>query len=129
MNSSFQKRELSGTTVIDAEGEMTLLQGRIELGKEIRSVTSGNLLINFMKVKFIDSSVVGGLLDGFLCTTGRNNKFALCSIENVVSYNGRSMIKLLELSQLSSVLKVYADEASAIQAFHACECCGQKLPR
>ena len=78
---------------------------------EIKSTGLAKVLADFSDVEYIDSTGIGfliGLYTSILKTDGGD--FALASV-------GRRVRDVLDLTRLSSIIPIYANEAAALESF------------
>jgi anti-sigma B factor antagonist len=102
----------SGTaTVVDVTGDITLYNSPevrkvlLELLKEKRSP---RVIVNMLKVKYIDSAGVASLVEGLKISRDLKSTFALYGLS-------RTAREVLELTRLIKVFEVYNSEEEALQ--------------
>jgi len=106
-------RQRGDVTVLDLAGRLTVGLGDLALRDAVRgalAVGARNLLLNFGAVQTIDSTGMGELVSAYTAATARGARLKLCSIPAPDR-------QLLHRMNLLSVLDVYDDEESAIDAF------------
>lgn len=108
-------RDVGDVAIIDMQGRITLGEGSTALRERVRQLVDKGqrkILLNLHNVGYIDSSGLGELVKAY--TTVRNHGGHL----KLVDVSER-VLDLLQLTRLHLVLEIEADEASAMQAFHA----------
>jgi len=96
------ERENGDTTILDLEGNLIMGGGSKKFGQEIRRLVEAgktNILLDFGKVKYIDSSGVGELVSSVeaINSAGGNLKLSNLSpkVEDVISLSGvRSLFEI-----------------------------------
>jgi anti-sigma B factor antagonist len=105
-------RHVNGAAVIDISGRITLGEGNALLREAVRGlIESGHrhIVLNLAEVQYMDSSGLGELVKTH--TTVRNNGGEL----RLVNLNNR-VNDLLQMTRLSAVFDIAADEATAIRS-------------
>lgn len=106
-------RNIEEITVIDVTGRITLGDGSSRLREVVGSlIDSGNLklLLNLHGVGYIDSSGLGELVRTYTSVRNRGGHVKLVNPSKRVH-------DLLQMTHMTAVFDVQADEASAIQSF------------
>lgn len=106
-------RHTNGIAIIDVRGRITVTEGTLQLREIVRElVDQGHrkVLLNLHEVGYVDSSGMGELV---MTLTSMRNAGGQLKLVNV-SHRVQS---LLELTRLSTVFDIQADEASAIHSF------------
>ena len=67
-----------------------------------------NVIVNLMKTKYCDSSGLSALLVGNRLVNASEGSFIICDLQPSVK-------KMIEISQLHTVLNITADEPSAVE--------------
>lgn len=67
-----------------------------------------NVIVNLMKTKYCDSSGLSALLVGNRLVKASEGSFIICDLQPSVK-------KMIEISQLHTVLNITADEPSAVE--------------
>jgi anti-sigma B factor antagonist len=105
-----QKRQNGETTILDLEGDIIMGGGSAKLREavtELKRTDKKNILLNFQKVRYLDSSGTGELIS--LCRSFEESGGNL-KISNL----SPKVEEVLTLSSLLPILDVYDDEASAL---------------
>jgi anti-sigma B factor antagonist len=104
----------SGTiTILEPIGRITLGDGDQELGEAVRGLLADGvrqILINFSRVAYLDSSGIGELVGCYTSLLNRGGELKLCGM------NSRTF-DLMKLTSLHSVFDVRDTEAEALAAF------------
>lgn len=107
---NIQERQSGETTILDLEGDVIMGGGSAKLREAVAELTrndKNNILLNFQKVKYLDSSGTGEIVS--LCKSfeksGGNLKLSNLSPK---------VEEVLALSSILPILDVYDDEASAL---------------
>jgi anti-sigma B factor antagonist len=113
MSVTFNEREVSGVTIFDIAGRITLGDGNNELRNHVNKALDGgkkNLLLNLSELSYLDSSGVGTLVG---CFTSAQNRGANLKLLNLT----KKMKDLLAITKLLTVFETFDDEQSAVQSF------------
>jgi anti-anti-sigma factor len=105
-----QERQKGNVTILDLEGNVIMGGGSARLREAISRLIKENkteILLNFEKVRYIDSSGAGELLSGFGSLNEIGGKLKLVSLTPKVR-------EVLKLSSILPILDVYDDETSAL---------------
>jgi anti-sigma B factor antagonist len=106
-------REIDAVTIVDLTGTFMLGGSSGVLRKAILDLTSkrkSKIILNFRDVTSIDSSGVGELVAAYTEIKRVEGRVRLLSPPKKVR-------DMLEITQLSKVFQVYADETSALGSF------------
>lgn len=106
-------RRVEDIVIIDVAGRITLGEGNVmlrDVARELLQEGHRKILLNLHEVGYIDSAGLGELVKTY--TTVRNQGGAL----KLVSLSKRVQ-DLLQMTKLSAVFDIQADEASAIHSF------------
>jgi len=106
-------REVSGVTILDLSGKITLGEGSVQLREALRSLlgkVQKNILLNLGDVNYIDSSGLGELVTAFSILKKQRARIKLLNLT-------RKVHDVLQLTKLYTVFDVYENEASAIGSF------------
>lgn len=107
-------RERDGVTILDPKGKITIGRGDVALRESVYSVLangSKNILINFGKVKRVDSSGLGELVASHEHVKGRGGKLKVTNLPS-------SIVELMAVTALMTVIDVFEDEDTAVAAFN-----------
>jgi anti-sigma B factor antagonist len=110
---TFNSREVSGVTIIDVSGRITLGAGNMELREHVnKAIDSGgkNILLNLAELSYMDSSGVGTLVG---CYTSAQNRGAQLKLLNLT----KKMTELLAITKLLTVFDTFEDEQKAVSSF------------
>ncbi len=113
MTASFASRRVSGVTIIDVTGRITL--GAPSHG--LREAISGamkdgatNILLNLAGVDYLDSSGIGELVGGVRSTKAQGVTLKLLGVSKRIQ-------DLLKLTKVLPLFECFSDEAGAIAGF------------
>ncbi|REJ82600.1 MAG: anti-sigma factor antagonist [Acidobacteria bacterium] len=107
------KREISGVTVLDLKGKITIGVGDVALRDAVQeAVNSGatKILLNMEGVGTIDSSGIGEIVSAYTTVTNRGGKIKLCALPPKVA-------DILQITQLITVFDVLDDVDEGVQSF------------
>lgn len=107
-----EKKHRDGFTVIYVEGLIKLGESAEFFSQALENVLkneSGNVMIDFTKIDYIDSTGIGELV-GYL------GKFSNQNRKLILINPSERILKLLKLAKLDSVFKIYSTEEEAIGA-------------
>lgn len=110
---TFNVREVSGVTIIDVSGRITLGETNMALREHVnKAVDSGSksILLNLAELNYMDSSGVGTLVG---CYTSAQNREAKLKLLNLT----KKMTELLAITKLLTVFDTFDDEQKAIASF------------
>ena len=113
MSMKTSTRQVSGVTVVDLSGRITLGEGSVLLRDLVRDlVTKGQrkILLNLGDVTYIDSSGIGELVSAFTTVRNQGGELKLLNLTKKVH-------DLLQITKLYTVFDVKDDEAAAVAAF------------
>jgi anti-sigma B factor antagonist len=106
-------RQVSGITVVDLSGRITLGEGSTVLRETVKDLLSKGqrkILLNLGDVTYIDSSGIGELVSAFTSVRNQGGELKLLNLTKKVH-------DLLQITKLYTVFDIKDDEAAAIQAF------------
>ena len=106
-------REIGSVTIVDLSGMFMLGESSAVLRQAILDLTGkrqSKIVLNFRDVTSIDSAGVGELVAAYAEIKRIEGRVRLLNPPKKVS-------DILELTQLSRVFQVYADEPSALRSF------------
>ena len=110
-----ETRQVEDVTVVDVSGRITLGEGNVMLREIVRQLVEAGhkkIAMNLHEVGYVDSSGLGELVKAY--TTVRNHGGQLKLVNP-----SKRVQDLLQMTKLSAVFSIEADEASAIQSFSA----------
>jgi anti-sigma B factor antagonist len=106
-------RQVSGITVVDLSGRITLGEGSTVLREAVKDLLAKGqrkILLNLGDVTYIDSSGIGELVSAFTSVRNQGGDLKLLNLTKKVH-------DLLQITKLYTVFDIKDDEAAAIQAF------------
>jgi len=106
-------RQVSGVTVVDMSGRITLGEGSVILREAVKDLLAKGqkkILLNLGDVSYIDSSGIGELVSAFTSVRNQGGELKLLKLTKKVH-------DLLQITKLYTVFDIKDDEAAAIQAF------------
>ncbi len=107
---NIEERQNGDTTILDLEGDVIMGGGSAKLRQTISELLKADkteLLLNFQKVRYIDSSGTGELISVSQSLNEIGGNLKLTNLSPKVE-------QVLALSSLLPILDVYDDEASAL---------------
>lgn len=106
-------REVSGVSVLDLKGKITLGEGSVQIRDAIRGLVGKgkkSILLNLGDVSYIDSSGLGELVGAYTTAKNQGAELKLLNLTKKVH-------DLLQLTKLYTVFEAYDDETTAIASF------------
>ena len=113
MSMKLATRDVSGVTIVDLSGKITLGEGGVTLREEVRKLLaagSKKILLNLAEVNYIDSSGLGELVSAYTAVKNAGGELKLINLTSKVR-------DLLVITKLVTVFDVKDDEASAVSSF------------
>jgi anti-sigma B factor antagonist len=113
MSMKVTERQVSGVTILDFSGRITLGDESALLRNTIRDVVSGgtrNLLLNLSQVPFIDSSGIAELVNAIVAVRREGGDVKLLNLT-------RKVRDTVEILKLATIFELFDDEAAAVKAF------------
>jgi anti-sigma B factor antagonist len=110
---TFNTREVSGVTVIDVSGRITLGESNMALREQVnKAIDAGSksILLNLAELNYMDSSGVGTLVGCYTSAQNRNAKLKLLNLT-------KKMTELLAITKLLTVFDTFDDEQKAVSSF------------
>ncbi len=108
-----EQREVSGVTILDISGKITIGEGSIEVRNTVRELLDGgkkNVLLNLGNVSYVDSSGIGELVSCFTTVTNSGGQLKLLHLT-------KKLRELLAITKLLTVFDSYKDEGAAVASF------------
>jgi anti-sigma B factor antagonist len=108
-------REISGITVVDVSGRITLGEGSAMLREMVREMLGkghNKIVLNLGDVTYIDSSGIGELVSGFTTVKNHGGELKLLNLTKKVH-------DLLQITKLYTVFEVHNDEGAALGSFRS----------
>jgi len=106
-------RDVSGVTIVDLSGKITLGEGGMTLREEVRKLLAEGkkkIVLNLGEVNYIDSSGLGELVSAYTAVKNAGGELKLLNLTSKVR-------DLLVITKLVTVFDVKDDEASAVSSF------------
>ncbi len=113
MSMKFTTREVSGVTLVDLSGKITLGEGGLTLRDEVHKLLAEGqkkIVLNLADVNYIDSSGLGELVSAYTAVKNAGGELKLLSLTSKVR-------DLLVITKLVTVFDVKDDEAAAVASF------------
>ncbi len=113
MSMTFKTREVSGVTLVDLSGKITLGEGGMTLREEVRKLLAEGkkkIVLNLGEVNYIDSSGLGELVSAYTAVKNSGGELKLLNLTSKVR-------DLLVITKLVTVFDVKDDEGSAVSSF------------
>jgi anti-sigma B factor antagonist len=113
MSMKLATREVSGVTIVDLSGKITLGEGGVTLREEVRKLLAEGkkkIALNLAEVNYIDSSGLGELVSAYTAVKNAGGELKLVNLTSKVR-------DLLVITKLVTVFDVKDDEASAVSSF------------
>ena len=113
MSMKLVTRDVSGVTIVDLSGKITLGEGGITLREEVRKLLAEGkkkIVLNLGEVNYIDSSGLGELVSAYTAVKNAGGELKLLNLTSKVR-------DLLVITKLVTVFDVKDDEASAVSSF------------
>jgi len=104
---------MSGVTIVDLSGRITLGEGSAMLREMVRDLLDKGqtkIVLNLADVNYIDSSGIGELVSGFTTVRKQGGELKLLQLTKKVH-------DLLQITKLYTVFDVHNDENTAIGSF------------
>ena len=106
-------RQVSGITIVDMSGRITLGEGSVILRDAIKDLLAKGqkkILLNLGDVSYIDSSGIGELVSAFTSVRNQGGELKLLNLTKKVH-------DLLQITKLYTVFDIKDEEAGAVQSF------------
>jgi anti-sigma B factor antagonist len=113
MSMKLTTRDVSGVSIVDLSGKITLGEGGVALREEVRKLLSQGkkkIVLNLAEVNYIDSSGLGELVSAYTAVKNGGGELKLLNLTSKVR-------DLLVITKLVTVFDVKDDEASAVSSF------------
>jgi len=113
MSMKLTTREVSGVTIVDLSGKITLGEGGLTLRDEVRKLLAAGqkkIVLNLGEVNYIDSSGLGELVSAYTAVKNAGGELKLLNLTKKVH-------DLLQITKLYTVFDVKEDEAGAVKSF------------
>ena len=106
-------REVSGVTIIDLDGRITLGEGSLLLRNLIREKLDSahkKIVMNMAGIEYMDSTGLGELVSSYRWVKRQDGELKLMNLNKKVS-------DLLQVTRLYAVFDIHNDEAQAVASF------------
>jgi anti-sigma B factor antagonist len=106
-------RQVSGVTIVDMNGRITLGEGSVILREAVKDLIAKGqkkILLNLGDVTYIDSSGIGELVSAFTSVRNQGGELKLLNLTKKVH-------DLLQITKLYTVFDIKDDETSAVQSY------------
>ncbi|HVO59905.1 MAG TPA: STAS domain-containing protein [Terriglobales bacterium] len=106
-------RDVADVAIVDVSGRITVGEGNVMLRDTVRSLLDNGqrkILLNLHEVGYVDSAGLGELVRTHSTVRNQGGEMKLVSIS-------KRLGDLLQMTRLTAVFDIQADEASAIQSF------------
>ncbi len=113
MSMKLTTREVSGVTIVDLSGKITLGEGGMTLRDEVHKLLakgSKKIVLNLAEVNYIDSSGLGELVSAYTAVKNAGGELKLLNLTTKVR-------DLLVITKLVTVFDVKDTEAAAVSSF------------
>ena len=110
---NIKERQAGDVTVLDLEGNIIMGGGSAELRGAIRRLINQGkkkILLNFARVKYVDSSGIGELVASVVSIGSRGGQMKLTNLSERVD-------EVMGISNLLSIFEVYDDESKALNDY------------
>ena len=108
-------RQVEDVAIVDVSGRITVGEGNVMLREVVRQLVEAGhkkIAMNLHDVGYVDSSGLGELVKAYTTVRNQGGQLKLVNPSKRVQ-------DLLQMTKLSAVFTIEADEASAIQSFSA----------
>ena len=113
MSMKLTTRDVSGVTIVDLSGKITLGEGGLTLREEVHKLPaagSKKIVLNLADVNYIDSSGLGELVSAYTAVKNAGGELKLLNLTSKVR-------DLLVITKLVTVFDVKDTEAAAVSSF------------
>ena len=113
MSMKLTTRDVSGVSIVEGGGKITLGEGGVALREEVRKLLAEGkkkIVLNLAEVNYIDSSGLGELVSSYTAVKNAGGELKLLNLTSKVR-------DLLVITKLVTVFDVKDDEASAVSSF------------
>ena len=113
MSMKLTTRDVSGVSIVDLSGKITLGEGGVALREEVRKLLAEDkkkIVLNLAEVNYIDSSGLGELVSAYTAVKNAGGELKLLNLTSKVR-------DLLVITKLVTVFDVKDDEAAAVSSF------------
>ena len=108
-------REVDGVSVVTLDGRIVLGEESNTFREKLKSLLAeGNkkIVLNMVKIKYIDSSGLGTLVAAHVSAKTQGASVRLCNL-------GEKFHEVMQITKLLTVFDVYDTEAAAVSSFQA----------
>ena len=113
MSMKLATREVSGVTIVDLSGKITLGEGGVTLREEVRKLLAEGkkkIALNLAEVNYIDSGGLGTLVSLYTSARNAGGAVKLASLSQRVG-------DLLQVTKLLTIFEVFDSEEEAARSF------------
>jgi anti-sigma B factor antagonist len=110
-----ETRQVEDVAIVDVSGRITVGEGNVMLREVVRQLVEAGhkkIALNLHDVGYVDSSGLGEIVKAYTTVSNQGGQLKLVNPSKRVQ-------DLLQMTKLSAVFSIEADEASAIQSFSA----------
>jgi len=111
---NIQERQVSGVTVLDLRGDITIGNGSRALRDEIKRLREEgrrDVLLDLAGVRYIDTSGLGDLISGLTTLRREGGRLKLLNLTERVR-------DVMVITKLVTVFDIYDEEAAAVRSYH-----------
>lgn len=111
---NISERHIGDISILDLDGDITFSHGSLKLRSAIRRLLSEgkkNILLNFFRVRFVDSSGIGELVSGLVVSDREGGQLKILNLRQGTQY-------LLEVTKLLRVFDIYENETDALNSYN-----------
>jgi anti-sigma B factor antagonist len=108
-----ETRQVEDVAIVDVSGRITMGEGNVMLREVVRQLVEAGhkkIAMNLHEVGYVDSSGMGELVKAYTTVRSHGGQLKLVNPSKQVQ-------DLLQMTKLSAIFSIEADEASAIQSF------------
>jgi anti-sigma B factor antagonist len=109
-----EERVVSGVTILDLKGKITLGDGDEALKSKINQLTADNrkrILLNLADVPYIDSAGLGEVVRTYTTVSRQGGQLKLVNLTKRIT-------DLLSITKLLTVFETFDSEGEALQSFN-----------
>ena len=110
---NIESRTVSGVTILDIQGKVTIGEGSVAIREKVSELLSEgnkNILLNLGDVSYVDSSGIGELVSSFTTVSNQGGQLKLLNLT-------KKLEELLAITKLVTVFDYYDDEQKAVESF------------
>lgn len=110
---NISERQIGDVSILDLDGDIIFSQGNLKLRSAIRGLLSEGkkkILLNFYRVRFVDSSGIGELVSGLVVSDREGGQLKILNLKQGTQY-------LLEVTKLLRVFDIFENEIDALNSY------------